>query len=60
MMENSRYSLLDDKRFLSLVRASTDGREQAQSIRSAKTCGKDGIRQILTARESSETCMHQA
>ena len=27
-------------RNLSLARASTDGREQAQSIRSAKTCGK--------------------
>ena len=32
-------------RNLSLARASTDGREQAQSIRSAKTCGKEGTLQ---------------
>ena len=40
---------------LSLVRASADGREQAQSIRSARTCGKDGIRQSSTANKSPET-----
>ena len=47
-------------RNLSLTGASTDGREQLQSIRSARTCGKDGIRQSSTARGSSETCTPQA
>ena len=45
---------------LSLARASTDGREQAGSIRSARTCGRDGIRRSSTARGSSETCTPQA
>ena len=47
-------------RNLSLVGASTDGREQAQSIRSARTCGKVDTFRISTANESPETCMPQA
>ena len=47
-------------RNLSLARASTDGREQAGSIRSARTCGKGGTRRSSTARGSSETCTPQA
>ena len=35
------------ERNLSLVRANIEGKEQARYIRLVKTCGKDGIRQII-------------
>ena len=35
-------------RNLSLIKASTDGRERARSIRSVRTCGKDGTRRSST------------
>ena len=47
-------------RNLSLVGASTDGREQARSIRSVKTCGKEDTRQSSTDNASPETSTLEA
>ena len=49
------YYAVEKGRNMSLIKASTNGREQTRSMRSARTYGKDGTRRSSTANVSPET-----